>query len=510
MKMKLKKLISLLTILCMVLSLAACGDKAKTKDDTKVATDKNTVEGTELKSDTESTPESETDADISSPETESDGDVLTPESESHEDVSSPEEPKADTDDVLLNKSEIDGGDLSDTEESPDSFDISTDESISESIDLIVPGDTVDSDIATDDVVCIEPIDPEKPTEDVLLKGVLTAGEWNDNENYDFLLNLISDQGTYSEYVSAWKYNLIKKLDVIVSDNNGPANNIPVTLTDNDGNVVATTYTDIDGCAYIYVNTSKGAPKKCNATLNGETKSFDLDASSYAKTNEIIFYSEAKEVTKLDLCFVIDTTGSMSDELIYLQAELEDVIKTVSKDSAVDIRLSVNFYRDEGDEYVTKIYDFSSDIPDMITILNQQLCAGGGDYEEAVHTVLDEAVNTLSWREDATKLMFFVLDAPAHREQNGVIESISNSLTTATEKGIRIIPIASSGVDKYTEFMLRGFSVITNGTYIFLTDHSGIGDSHIEPSIGEYDVEKLNELLVDVIMERILYIKITIQ
>jgi hypothetical protein len=67
-------------------------------------------------------------------------------------------------------------------------------------------------------------------------------------------------------------------------------------------------------------------------------------------------------------------------------------------------------------------------------------------------------------------------------------------------GVRIIPIASSGIDKVTEFLLRSLSMATGGTYVFLTDHSGVGDAHIEPTIGPYEVELLNELIIRVINE----------
>jgi hypothetical protein len=42
------------------------------------------------------------------------------------------------------------------------------------------------------------------------------------------------------------------------------------------------------------------------------------------------------------------------------------------------------------------------------------------------------------------------------------------------------------------------SILTNGTYTFITDHSGIGRDHLAPVHDEYEVEKLNELLVRVI------------
>ena len=70
--------------------------------------------------------------------------------------------------------------------------------------------------------------------------------------------------------------------------------------------------------------------------------------------------------------------------------------------------------------------------------------------------------------------------------------------TAAGKGIRIVPLAASGVDKELEFLLRLTAIATGGTYTFLTNDSGIGGDHIEPTIGEYQVEILNDLLVRVI------------
>ncbi|MFB6351217.1 MAG: hypothetical protein ABEN55_03150, partial [Bradymonadaceae bacterium] len=55
----------------------------------------------------------------------------------------------------------------------------------------------------------------------------------------------------------------------------------------------------------------------------------------------------------------------------------------------------------------------------------------------------------------------------------------------------------SGIDKSAEFLLRSMAIATGGTYVFLTDDSGIGGNHIEPTIGEYEVHKLTDLLTAV-------------
>ena len=68
------------------------------------------------------------------------------------------------------------------------------------------------------------------------------------------------------------------------------------------------------------------------------------------------------------------------------------------------------------------------------------------------------------------------------------------------QGIKVIPVASSGVDKETEFLLRMLAITSGGEYVFLTDDSGIGGSHIEPTIGAHEVEKLNDLMVRLVQK----------
>jgi len=47
-------------------------------------------------------------------------------------------------------------------------------------------------------------------------------------------------------------------------------------------------------------------------------------------------------------------------------------------------------------------------------------------------------------------------------------------------------------------MMRFISIATNGTYVFITNDSGIGNSHLSPTVGKYDVEYLNNLMVRLI------------
>ena len=329
-------------------------------------------------------------------------------------------------------------------------------------------------------------------------GMLTAGEWKDLENIDFWVKVLNNNDWYKMMEKRGLF-ANKIVPVKVVDGNGtPCFNVPVSLTNSDGKVIYSAVSDVNGMAYLLYDLDNKKETAGRIVIGGVQ--YDIAAQGQTVVN---LASAGVSATKLDLLFMIDTTGSMGDELSYLQAELRDVIRKVAEAGQVfAINLSVNFYRDTGDEYVVRSFEFTSDIDKAISQLSEQSPNGGGDYAEAVHLALDDIVNNHQWRDGAVKLGFMVLDAPPHtdREIKGIDDRMQTTVMTMAERGIRFIPLASSGVDTETEFLLRSWAVMTGGTYTFLTNHSGIGNSHLEPTIGEYEVEKLNDLLVRVICE----------
>ncbi len=74
----------------------------------------------------------------------------------------------------------------------------------------------------------------------------------------------------------------------------------------------------------------------------------------------------------------------------------------------------------------------------------------------------------------------------------------NLAREARRSGIHIYPVAASGVGELCEYLMRATALITQGRYLFLTDDSGVGNSHKEPSIPCYVVTPLNDLMVRVI------------
>lgn len=333
-------------------------------------------------------------------------------------------------------------------------------------------------------------------------GKLTAGEWRDLDNWDFWASLVNGQN--DEFVSTpayWGYYTNCRIATRIMDEQGnPQCGVNLILKDTTGNTLWTAVTDNRGEANLWP--SLFTPTEAYDSVytiiigNVEGKAYPtLFGDTVVTWNE--YHVTAPELSGADILFIVDATGSMSDEIRFLKEDLLDIL---NKAQVSDLQVGALFYRDEGDDYVTKVSNLNSDIQTTIRFISRQNADGGGDYPEAVHTALEASMQQVTWRNTSrVKLAFMLLDAPPHKLDN-VISSLHNSTKLLAANGIRVIPVAASGVDKNTEFFLRFLSICTDGTYTFLTNDSGIGHEHIEPTVGTYKVEQLNEMILRLIRE----------
>ena len=332
-------------------------------------------------------------------------------------------------------------------------------------------------------------------------GKITAAEWNDLENWSFWKDLTNAEG-FSEMGALWGFYSQARISVKVKNEIGePLHNIKIEIKGKNSESYWISKTDNFGAAELWPGLYEEESldiTELELYVNGNK--LDQPVISFSQgINEIVLSDNMIDSKKVELSFIVDATGSMSDELEFLKDDLRDVISKVKNtNSGLNIYTSTVFYRDEGDEYVTRHSQFASDINTTVQFINQQRADGGGDFPEAVHSAMNVALNDLQWSENArTRIAFLLLDAPPH-ENAQIVSDIRKSVKFASEKGIKIIPVTASGINKQTEFLMRYFSIATNGTYVFITDDSGIGNSHLEASVGDYEVELLNDLLVRLI------------
>ncbi len=332
-------------------------------------------------------------------------------------------------------------------------------------------------------------------------GIVTAAEWNDLLNWNFW-EMIIIKDTLKEIPKTWNIFNNNRISVLVSDaTSKPQANISVDLVSN-GKIVFSSKTDNMGKAELWPSLFNYIPQislnNFSININNGEKIITNPKIFSSGVNEVVINS-TNSVNEVDIAFVVDATGSMSDEIDYLKNELYDVLQRV-QDTLKNSKLMTGtvFYRDVEDEYLTRISSFTNNIASTINFIKNQSANGGGDFPEAVHTALDVAINNLQWNHQAkTKIIFLILDAPPHDNET-VKNSIKNSINIAASKGIKIIPISASGIDDETEIFLRTLAISTNSTYIFITNESGVGNTHKTPIVGQYKVEKLNNLLVRLI------------
>jgi hypothetical protein len=122
---------------------------------------------------------------------------------------------------------------------------------------------------------------------------------------------------------------------------------------------------------------------------------------------------------VDVCFVIDATGSMGKYFGKMKQTITCIIeKTLElmkklRKSSSDFRFAIVDYRDHPKEadYLFHTCDFTTD--SLASAYVENLKSGeGGDFPEAVLDGL-EAACTLKWRDKTDRLLFHILDAPPH-------------------------------------------------------------------------------------------------
>lgn len=323
-------------------------------------------------------------------------------------------------------------------------------------------------------------------------GILTGSVVFDNENYEFWNKLISNnqngKGLFEEYENKYSFNTKNRVRIQVKN----APNVRVEMTDGS----FATFTDANGYAYLY-------PEKIEdkyevyITYNDVNKDKKKIKATIKNDEVISLTDKTYKNDVIELMFVIDTTGSMGDEINYLKVEIDDVISEIQeKNPNTIIKLALLFYRDKGDEYVTRYFDFTQDIQKQKNNLSKQNANGGVDFEEAVYKALGEAVDKQWSSSSETRVLVHVADAPSHDNE---VKKWNKNVLKLTKKGIKVISVASSGIDKKTEYFFRSQAMITGGCYVYLTDDSGVGGTHIEATTEVKPVvEYLNKLLIRLI------------
>ena len=179
----------------------------------------------------------------------------------------------------------------------------------------------------------------------------------------------------------------------------------------------------------------------------------------AAINEI-----AAQQPKIEVVFVLDTTGSMSGLIKAAKEKIWSIASTMaSANNSPDIKMGLVAYRDRGDTYVTKTIPLSNDLDSMYSQLMDFRAGGGGDGPESVNKALYDAVHKMSWSQDnkTYKVVFLIGDAPAHMDYQEV--QYPETIQYAQKHGI-IINAIQSGESQSTSKNWQQIATLGQGEY----------------------------------------------
>ena len=139
---------------------------------------------------------------------------------------------------------------------------------------------------------------------------------------------------------------------------------------------------------------------------------------------------------LEICFVIDATGSMQpllDAVVSSAQETSEVLQGF----ATELRLATVIYRDHED------MPGASDVVEPLTkkldqayrALDKVVAGGGGDLPEAIDAGLEQALSLddVGWSKDANKLLIIMGDAPAH--ERGLQRAVELARDASIDMGV---------------------------------------------------------------------------
>jgi hypothetical protein len=193
-----------------------------------------------------------------------------------------------------------------------------------------------------------------------------------------------------------------------------------------------------------------------------------------------------ELNKVDVCFVVDTTGSMGSFIAAAKTHLLNAISSLSNNSQIDLQVGLVEYRDHPPQdrtFITRIYPLTENLEKMQKNINQLAANGGGDAPEAVYRGVWDACEQMSWRSHSCRFILLVGDAPPHgfiqwwktatgKQISGHGDTWANgcpsgldvySVTAAAEaRGIQIYSLCMGG-DKLTREAFGVFSAFTGAT-----------------------------------------------
>jgi Mg-chelatase subunit ChlD len=291
-----------------------------------------------------------------------------------------------------------------------------------------------------------------------------AGEWDDNANYRDYVRWLQETPR-----GIARLDISDRQFVVVEDAAGrPVPNCTIAITG--GQRTVSLVTPASGRALLFPH----AMGLAGSALGAVATCGQAAAQATIHTDRVDGITELKLATEralparrtIDLAFVLDTTGSMAEEIEAVKSTIRAVAAKLGSDQTA-VRIGLVEYKDRGDAEVTHAYPFSSDLAAFSRSVVRLTAGGGGDYPEDMQAGLSAALDQLAWRPDATARMLVVIgDAPPHLDYPDE-RDYADAARRAAARGIKMYTVAASGMNLTGQIVMRQMAQFTGASNLFV-------------------------------------------
>ncbi|HZU85722.1 MAG TPA: vWA domain-containing protein [Polyangiaceae bacterium] len=308
--------------------------------------------------------------------------------------------------------------------------------------------------------------PLAPTAFAAAAAPIAAGEWDDNANYREFQQWLRT----SERLPFHRVDVSQRRFLVVRDVDGrPVPRCPVTVFDREQRRTTLT-TAASGRAVLFPRAEGLRGDELRATARCERSTAAADFSLAAGDGVVdLRLSTARDLPArpaIDVAFVLDTTGSMDEEIAAVKSTIRAVSRSLEHGS-VDVRIGMVAYKDRGDEYVTRVYPMTTDLAAFGREVADVSASGGGDVPESVNEAVHVALTRLEWDPGAVgRYAFLVGDAPPHLDYAQDFDYAADA-RDAAHRGIQVFTIAASGMDGLGQVVWRQIAQYTGARNLFV-------------------------------------------